>query len=112
MAIKSPYPNIGELNRPIHIQSFTNSKSSKSGAETKAWVTLYTLNAKVEYAGGSEPDQGGSILTKQNAKFTARWASGIDESMRIVFNNQNYDIKVIEVIGRNRFLKFNTQLTK
>ncbi len=108
----SPYPHIGSLNQQITIQSLVTAKSASSGAITKTWTTFWTGNAAINFGSGSETEKSDTTIVVQNMAFTIRYKAGIIETMRIVFDGQNYNIQSIQLIGRKRYIKLIAKLIK
>ena len=108
----SPYPHTGSLNQPIKLQTLTSAQNETSGALEESWVDFHSTLAAVNYGSGSEGETNEMLMVKQNAIFTIRYKSGIFETMRLVYNSQNFNILFIEPIGRNRFLKIHSEIIK
>ena len=91
--------NIGKYNQRVIVQGFTTSQSA-SGAVTRAYSTLYTLWAEVVPTGGSESDQSDEKVASRVAIFRIRKQGvSINEKMRIIWNNQVFDISSIDEFG-------------
>lgn len=97
---------IGQLDRRIRIEHSTSTRGS-SGQEVLTWSTFAECWASVEYP-GTKTDEG--VIADQEVSttfvyFTVRYRDGIDQKMRIVYNNQYYDIQNKLEIGRREFLR-------
>ena len=105
-------PDIASLDTPIALQYFTTSADSYGGL-TKTWTTYESPRARVEYAAtGSGEDYMGHVnLSVLRVEFTIRWVPSRTVSVkdRIVYDGENYDIRKIEQLGRNRFLKITAE---
>ena len=108
----SPYPNTGSLNQPIIVEKLTVTQSPVSGAKTKTWSSFAKLMARVVYGSGAEKEQSSTIIVEEKVVFITRYFSGINETMRILFNGNEFNIRFIEKIGRNRYLKIHSELIK
>lgn len=89
-------PTIGELNRKIAIEQLTQGKDSEGGI-TNTW-SAYAADiwASIDNFSGNEPfitRQGGGRVGVSRVLFKMRYISGVDSTMRIVYNGANYAIK-------------------
>ena len=87
-------------------------QSPVSGAKTKTWSSFAKLMAQVVYGSGAEKEESSTIIVKEQVVFITRHYSGIDETMQILFEGNKYNIRYIEKIGRNRYLKIHSELIK
>lgn len=77
------------------IQKKTTTQDS-NGIETTSWVNVATNVAMGVYGlSGNELLAIGQTVAQYNARITIYKRTDIDESMRIVFDGRNYDIKDI-----------------
>ena len=99
---------IGRLDRQITFQTFTEAADAV-GQMIKTWANLTTdatVWARVERTRGSEEFVASHVeLAKRTVTFVVRWRSELTEEMRVVHNSQNWDIELIETIGREDMLK-------
>ena len=101
----SPYPNIGSLNQPIVIEKNTPVKSPQSGQYVDNWTIFKTAFANINFNSGTEKEQDNAIISTQMIIFTTRYFQGVDVKMRILYENEYYNIRQITKIGRNRYMK-------
>ena len=96
---------IGQLDRRIEISNYTTNKNS-FGEDVKTFSTLITCWAKVEPQYGTEGNEQQKELARKTVKFTVRYYSSINESCKIVYNSQTYDITAIdpETHGRSNYM--------
>lgn len=89
--------NPGELNRRIKIQTLT-STVNVNGFAVENWTDLKTVWAKIQNLHGSEFFQAQQVNSKATCKFTIRYVKDLDTSMRIVYENKNYNILYVDDI--------------
>ena len=97
---------IGQLDRRIRIETPTSTRGT-SGQELLTWSTFAECWAGVEYPGTKSDetviaDQEVSVTT---VNFIIRYRDGINKKMRIVYNEDYYDIENKFELGRKEFLK-------
>lgn len=95
---------IGQLDQRIRIESSTSSRGT-SGQEVLTWATFAECWAAVEYPGtrsgeGVEADQEVSTTA---VVFVIRRRDGMNKKMRIVYNEDYYDIENIFGTSRDSF---------
>ena len=99
-------PDIGAMDTLIDIRSFTNATDATGGV-VPTWGNLATdIWCKVDYTAMSDEGMRGEdqqVVAYNVVKFTFRDLWTIDETMRIVFEDKEYDIKNISRLGRSRF---------
>lgn len=93
----------GRLDREITIQQRTDSRSG-TGASNPTWSTFATTRAQVTHEGGRE--SAGAVLERATGEvtFRIRWRSGVNPTMRIVWESRHYDIVHIAEVGRRQGL--------
>jgi head-tail adaptor len=103
-------PDIAAMDTTIYLQSFTTSADSYGGL-TKTWATYATEKAKLEWsATGSGEDYTDHVnLSVSRIAFTIRWKSTPTVKHRVLYNDEAYDIRKIEEIGRRKFLKITAE---
>jgi SPP1 family predicted phage head-tail adaptor len=80
--------------------------SPDSGDETIVYNDLITVwAAEEDLLQGSEKETEGQILATQKINFIIRWRLGMDKTDRIFYDNDTYDIELIQKIGRRKYLK-------
>jgi len=104
---------VGSMCEKIAIQQVRTSRDV-NGAEVVVWEDLMNVWAKVEeYFGGSdEKFLGDQQMIQRRTRFTIRYTDALNEKMRIVFQDDIYDINVIKEIGRRQYLEVQTELRK
>lgn len=95
--------NIGRLDRKITIEQQTRATNS-IGEYTSTWSTYHTAFANVQRGTGNEKVEAEQVTATSKVKFKIRFFDGIDESMRISYNNNYYDITDIQELGREGLL--------
>lgn len=94
----------GQLDRRITIEHHTTIQSD-SGAPIKTWVALVSNEpAQVRPVGGGERFRGAHIVAEATTSFVIRHRTGLDETMRIQFDGDAYEIVHISEIGRREGL--------
>lgn len=87
------------LDRPIVIQQLTTGQGSAGGV-TETWSEFASVLAEYVPAGGLEYFAAQQVNAQFDAKFRIRWISGVVPTMRIVYDQQNWDILAVGEIGR------------
>lgn len=95
---------IGKLDRKIIIQTKTNA-SDEYNQPISTWTTFANPWAKVQDGSGSESFQADQLTAYRDTVFTIRYLSGLNETMRILYNYQYYNIRLIKRPDRNRFVE-------
>lgn len=95
---------IGLLDRCVRIESRTLAQDSY-GESLETWAVLESVRAGVKYMRGMEPFQGDQYNAKRVVQFTIRYRTGIDETARIVWEGDTYDIDYINQKGRHQWLE-------
>ena len=106
---------IGTFDRRIVIQNYTASRDV-SGGEILTWATWKAVSAQITYptTGATEMYMGlGQEGLQQTAQrmieFRVRYIAGVNEKMRVLYNNVVYDIIELAEEGRRRFLLIKVQ---
>lgn len=105
----SPYPHSGSLNRKIIIQTSFYTSKQDSGERNEQWTTYATVYASIGESSGGEALETNQVAATNNTTFTIRYKAGIKTKMRIQYNDELYNIKGIEEIGRRRYLIIKTE---
>jgi SPP1 family predicted phage head-tail adaptor len=80
--------------------------SPDSGDETIVYNDLITVwAAEEDLLQGSEKETEGQILATQKINFIIRWRLGMEKTDRISYDNDTYDIELIQKLGRRKYLK-------
>lgn len=96
---------IASLNKRITIQELKLS-INENGFEIEEWIDYKRVWAGVSNLHGREYFDAAAIQMENTVKFTIRYLPGIDTSMRIVFQDKNYNITSIDNIKYgNRFME-------
>lgn len=91
--------NIGRLDRAITIEQKVES-TNVIGEKVASWTTYHTAFASVQRVGGSEREEGDRTTATRKVKFKIRYFAGIDETMRVVYDGNQYDITEIQELDR------------
>lgn len=94
----------GKLDRCIRIESPTRAQDSY-GEAIDTWGIVESCRAAVKYMNGKEPFQGDQFNAQRTVQFTIRYRTGIDETCRIVWEGDTYDIVYINQVGRRQWLQ-------
>ena len=89
--------NIANLNRRITFQSFTTIVNDY-GFEIQEWSDFKIVWAGVSNLSGREYFAAQAVQAEKTVKFTIRCNKNINETMRIIFEGNNYDISSIDNI--------------
>lgn len=100
---------IGRLDRRVTIQQLTNSPDEYN-QPVPTWATLATVWASVDDRSGGESFQAEQLTAYRHTVFIIRYRSGIDETMRIVYNSRTYNIRLIKNPDRRRTLEITGEL--
>lgn len=96
---------IASLNKRITIQELKFS-INENGFEIEELIDYKRVWAGVSNLHGREYFDAAAIQMENTVKFTIRYLPGIDTSMRIVFQDKNYNITSIDNIKYgNRFME-------
>ncbi len=96
--------NPSQLNRRIGIYKL-NKTATSTGGFNETWTSVATVWAKVKNMSGTELVRADQLGATAFTDFTIRYRSGIDETMKIVFRNKDYQIRHINNIDEaDRFL--------
>lgn len=91
--------NIGRLDRKITIESYTTAVNA-IGEDVGTWSTYHTAAAAISKGTGLEKPEGGKVTATNKVRFKIRYFAGIDETMRVVYNSNYYDIHEIQELDR------------
>jgi len=96
---------IGKLNKRITIQAYTTTENDM-GDSISTWVDLGTVWANVTNLHGREYFAAMQVQAEKTVKFTIRCNKNINETMRIIFEGNNYNINFIDNIKYgNKFME-------
>ena len=103
--------NAGRLDRLVSIQYPTISTDSFGASGAITWTTLTTqMWARMETSLSSESVSADKVESTYPVKWTMRYSTQINESMRIVYERQNYVIKGIREVTRRHLIEVQTEL--
>lgn len=91
--------NIGRLDRKILIQKRTDTVNDFA-EPIFTWSTFHECFSNVQSAGGNEAFEADAITANNRKKFKIRFFDGINESMRILYDGNYYQILQIQELGR------------
>jgi len=99
--------DIGAMDQLVYLMTSTKTTNS-TGEQVETWATPEEgMWARIEYTLQSDEGMRGEdqqVVAYNIVKFTVRYGLTIDETMRLSYNSNEYDIKAISEIGRQRFL--------
>jgi SPP1 family predicted phage head-tail adaptor len=103
--------NPGKLDRRITFQQATQTRLS-NGEAMDTWSDYATRWAAISYAKGSDIVEGERLLSTGTVKFTVRYDSRINKSMRIKYKHWFYNIVNNPVeLGRQDYLLIDAETT-
>lgn len=92
----------GKYRHRITVQSAVNTRT-QSGAYQITWVDfLVNIPAEVLTGVGAEPQAANAKQSKRTARINFRWAPGVEETMRVLWDGRPYDITSIESDSADR----------
>lgn len=97
---------VGKFRWQIEIQE-PGYVTAPSGSKQKGWLTKHTMMADFEAVSGREymADGVGFLAGQLTAKFTTHYRPGIDQSMRVVYKGEKYQISAVLPMDRNTRLE-------
>jgi len=97
---------IGQLDRQIILANYTETADAV-GYMSKSWTDAATVWAKVVTQSGTEGQDNQQEIARSRVMFTIRFRNDItiDESTRIEYKSDYYDIVSIKEIGREEYLE-------
>lgn len=97
--------NPGELRHRITLQRLTTT-TNENGFEVEAWEDFKTVWASITNLHGREYFEAAAVQRENTVKFTIRYTKGIDTSMRILFQEKQYNITAIDNIKyKNEYME-------
>ena len=91
--------NAGDLNQRITLQSKAAGVDAL-GQDSTTWSDVATVWAQAQPIRGREYFAAGQTQSEVSVRFRIRYRSGIDSTMRVLWNSQAHDIEsVIDVNG-------------
>lgn len=96
---------IGELDEIITIEQ-RSIAIDNAGQQIESWSPYLTsIFCDIKYATATEKEDGGRITDFDVLIFYIRYDSGVNQAMRILYDNAIFDILGIKKVGRERFLE-------
>lgn len=96
---------IGDLRHRITFQKHTTT-INENGFEVETWEDFKTVWAAASNLHGREYYAAAAVQAENTVKFTIRYLTGLDTTMRISFRGKIYDIAAIDNIKyQNRFIE-------
>ena len=104
---------IGELKRPVTIETPTVAADAGSGGVTTTWATYKTTIAAIEALQGYEYHAAQQVKAGAVVRITMRYDSGVTEQMRVIYGTSIYLIEsVFDVEDRRRWLELMCRVWK
>lgn len=94
----------GRYSWPIEIQEYTEAVD-EYGEPIKLWATFTSTWASFMCKGGNEAFNAKHFSAEVDAIFRFAYLPGVKNTMRILFNDNYYDIKFINPMGHNEALE-------
>lgn len=86
----------GLLRHRVILQQPVDTADGQGGA-TRAWQDVATVSAQIIPLAADEKLQSGQLIHITTHRFTIRYRTGIDSSMRIIFNGRIFRIVSVQV---------------
>ena len=97
--------SIGDLKHRISFQKFLTIIND-NGFEKESWQDIKTVWASVKNLHGKEYFEAAAVQREKTVKFIIRHTSDIDETMRILFRDKQYNITSIDNIRyENKYIE-------
>jgi SPP1 family predicted phage head-tail adaptor len=97
----------GDLDRYIRIERFT-ATDNNYGEGVKTWSLLSNVWAQKIEVTSSEGVKEDQITAKQVTQWRVRYNSNISVQMRILYNNEYYNITSVQEEGRGAYMLLNS----
>lgn len=94
----------GALDRRIRIEQQTTSQDG-FGEPIVTWAILAVVAAEVRPLRGQERFQAQQFAAEATTRFRIRHRTDLDETMRILYDGEEYDIAAISELGRREGLE-------
>jgi SPP1 family predicted phage head-tail adaptor len=99
----------GELDRKIRLERLTSTQNDY-GEPVESWVLIAEVWASRAVLSGREMYEGDQIAAEALYRFRMYYRTDLDNTCRIVYGSQNYNIKAVSEIGRREGLEVVAQL--
>ncbi|HQO33133.1 MAG TPA: phage head closure protein [bacterium] len=95
----------GQLDRRITIKEPAITTGPYNEKQITGWTQVCETWADVEIGAGSEGYSEGQEGVSASATFLIRYRTGLDATMRITYEDEDYQIQFIEEVGRRHMLR-------
>ena len=96
---------IGKLNKRVLLQTYTVTENDM-GDSISTWVDFATVWASATNLSGKEYFAAMQVQAENTIKFIIRYNKNVNETMRIIFEGNNYNIVFIDNIKYdNKFME-------
>jgi SPP1 family predicted phage head-tail adaptor len=102
----------GLYDRLITIQENTQTTSSTTGAKVNSWSTFRTIPTRRIINSGTETVLGDRRENDFSITFEVPYYPGINPKMRVLYEEQVYNINAVVEIGRKEKLRILTELVQ
>jgi len=100
----------GKLDRRVELQSASVSTDG-FGQAVRTYSTLASVWAQVDYTGApKEGNEAGKLASVNRVRFTIRYRTDVDATIKIVWKGDTYEVEGISQEGRERFLIIDTRV--
>ncbi len=98
-----------DLDRPIRIQRNVTSPDGKGGRISN-WVDAFSCFAQITTLFGTETNNSNRVQATKMIRVTIRFRDGIDEAMRILYQDRTMNIRFLNDLGeRHQWLEMQCQ---
>jgi SPP1 family predicted phage head-tail adaptor len=99
--------NAGDLNQRIRIEQRVKSDNTKGEIAKGVWATLADVWANARPLRGREFFAAAQMQAELTTKFTIRYRTDVDETMRVIWKGEPYEIAAppIEVGGGHEWIE-------
>lgn len=99
----------GQLDRRITLRSATLATDA-FGQSVRTYGDLAQVWAKVDYRTTKEDEETSKLTSLNKVKFTIRYRSDVDATVKILWKGKTYEIEGVSLEGRQRYLILDTIL--
>ena len=102
------------LDRLITIEQRQVTRDASFGSQQVTWVKFLDIYAELEFSNGTEKPISTSGNNKQQVayqpvNFKTRYITGLDKTMRILFEGEYYEITAIQEIQRRQWIRITAE---
>lgn len=101
----------GKLDRQITLKTLVTTRNAV-GEDVPDWVHFITLPAQVIEVRGREYFAAAAVQAEDVLRFKTRFYLGVTRTMRLIYENENYDILAVAEIGRRQGLEITAKVKK